>query len=81
MARHGMAWQGVARQGEARHGDCGAGNNACLTIVIPELYSPAKILEITARAGSVMGIGDGRKIGFGRYVTDGHEIDQGLPWV
>lgn len=53
---------------------------AWITITIPELYGPARLLEIVARAGSVMGIGDGRKIGFGRYVTDGHEIDSGLPW-
>jgi hypothetical protein len=49
-------------------------------VVLPELFGPAKLLEIIARAGSVMGIGDGRKIGFGRYVPDGHEAHEGLPW-
>jgi len=49
-------------------------------VVTPELYGPAKLLEIVSRAGSVMGVGDGRKIGFGRYVLDSHEIEDGLPW-
>lgn len=50
------------------------------SIVLPELYGPAKLLEIISRAGGVLGIGDGRKIGFGRYVPDGHETEPGLPW-
>lgn len=50
------------------------------SVVLPELYGPAKLLEIIARAGGVLGIGDGRTIGFGRYVTDGHEEVKGLPW-
>lgn len=53
---------------------------AHITVVLPELYGPARLLEIVSRAGSVCGIGDGRKIGMGRYVTDGHEVDSGLPW-
>jgi hypothetical protein len=53
---------------------------ALLSVTTPELYGPAKILEIASKAGSVMGIGDGRKIGFGRYVLDGHDIAEGLPW-
>lgn len=53
---------------------------ASVSVVTPELYGPAKLLEIISRAGAVMGIGDGRKIGFGRYVLDGHEIEDGLPW-
>jgi hypothetical protein len=53
---------------------------AWITITIPELYGPARLLEIVSRAGSVMGIGDGRRIGMGRYVTDGHTVDDGLPW-
>lgn len=50
------------------------------SVTTPELWGPAKLLEIISRAGTVMGIGDGRKIGFGRYVTDGHEVQDGLPW-
>lgn len=49
-------------------------------VVIPELYGPAKLLEIVSRAGSVMGVGDGRKIGFGRYVIDSYDLAEGLPW-
>ena len=50
------------------------------SITTPELYGPAKLLEIISRAGSVMGVGDGRKIGFGRYVIDGYDLEDGLPW-
>jgi hypothetical protein len=53
---------------------------AVLTVVVPELYGPARLLEIISRAGAVMGLSDGRKIGFGRYVLDGHETEDGLPW-
>jgi hypothetical protein len=53
---------------------------AALSVTTPELYGPAKLLEIVSRAGSVMGVGDGRTIGFGRYVLDGHETVEGLPW-
>ena len=53
---------------------------APLGVTTPELYGPAKLLEIISRAGSVMGVGDGRKIGFGRYVLDGYELEDGLPW-
>jgi hypothetical protein len=53
---------------------------APISVTTPELYGPAKLLEIVTRAGSVMGVGDGRKIGFGRYVLDGHEVEEGLPW-
>lgn len=53
---------------------------APLAVTIPELYGPVKILEILSRAGAVMGIGDGRKIGFGRYVIDSYDIAEGLPW-
>lgn len=53
---------------------------ATLSVTTPELYGPAKLLEIVSRSGSVMGVGDGRKIGFGRYVLDGHEVEEGLPW-
>lgn len=49
-------------------------------VTLPELFGPAKLLEIITRAGSVMGIGDGRKIGFGRYVIDGYDLADGLPW-
>lgn len=51
-----------------------------LSVVTPELYGPLRLLEITTRAGAVMGVGDGRKIGFGRYVLDHYEIEEGLPW-
>jgi len=53
---------------------------AQLSVTTPELYGPAKLLEIVSKAGVVMGIGDGRKIGFGRYVLDGSEFAEGLPW-
>lgn len=53
---------------------------ARLGVVTPELYGPAKLLEIASKSGAVMGVGDGRKIGFGRYVLDGHEAEDGLPW-
>lgn len=56
----------------------------CITaeigVVVPELYGPAKLLEIAARAGSTSGLGDGRRIGFGRFVPDGFETAEGLPW-
>lgn len=49
-------------------------------IVLPELYGPAKLLEIVARAGTTSGLGDGRRIGFGRFVADGMDVADGLPW-
>jgi hypothetical protein len=49
-------------------------------VVTPELYGPAKLLEIISRGGAVMGIGDGRTIGFGRYVIAHYEVADGLPW-
>jgi hypothetical protein len=54
--------------------------SAPLMVTTPELYGPAKLLEIVSKAGAVMGVGDGRKIGFGRYVIDHHELQEGLPW-
>jgi hypothetical protein len=54
--------------------------SATFSVNLPELYGPAKLLEIASRAGSVMGVGDGRRIGMGRYVLDGHETSEGLPW-
>jgi hypothetical protein len=54
--------------------------DAEVMVVLPELYGPSRLLEIVARAGMVNGIGDGRHIGFGRYVTDGHSVDEGVPW-
>lgn len=53
---------------------------ADIGVVLPELYGPAKLLEIISRAGTTSGIGDGRKIGFGRYVPDGMTTHDGLPW-
>jgi hypothetical protein len=49
-------------------------------VVLPELYGPAKLLEIITRAGTTSGLGDGRKIGFGRFVLDGMSESEGLPW-
>ena len=49
-------------------------------VVLPELYGPVKLLEIVNRAGTVSGVGDGRKIGFGRYVLDSHSEADGVPW-
>lgn len=49
-------------------------------VIVPEFYGPAKLLEIIARAGTTSGLGDGRRIGFGRFVSDGMEIAEGLPW-
>jgi hypothetical protein len=49
-------------------------------VVLPELYGPAKLLEIISRAGTTSGVGDGRRIGFGRFVTDGMDVADGLPW-
>jgi hypothetical protein len=54
--------------------------NAMFSVVLPQLYGPAKLFEIFTTAGTVGGIGDGRKIGFGRYVLDGHDETEGLPW-
>jgi hypothetical protein len=53
---------------------------ADIGVVLPELYGPTKLLEIIQRAGTTSGLGDGRKIGFGRFVSDGMEIADGLPW-
>lgn len=49
-------------------------------VVLPELYGPAKILEIAAKAGIAGGIGDGRAIGFGRFAPNGISHEEGLPW-
>lgn len=53
---------------------------AQLGVVVPELYGPAKLLEIVSRAGLTCGIGDGRKLGFGRFVADGLDTEEGLVW-
>jgi hypothetical protein len=53
---------------------------ARLDVVVPELYGPAKLLEIAARAGTTSGLGDGRTIGFGRFATDGFDVVEGLTW-
>lgn len=50
------------------------------SVITPELYSPSRLLEILAHAGRVCGIGDGRKLGCGRFVTDGTEITEGMNW-
>jgi hypothetical protein len=51
-----------------------------INVVSPQLFSPTKLLEIVNRAGAVMGVGDGRKIGFGRYVVNHNQVVDGLPW-
>ena len=50
------------------------------SVITPELYSPSRMLELMAHAGRVCGVGDGRKIGFGRYATDGTEVTEGITW-
>jgi hypothetical protein len=54
--------------------------SAMIGVVLPELYGPAKLMEIIARAGTTSGLGDGRRIGFGRFVPDGFDVLDGLPW-
>ena len=51
-----------------------------LGVLLPEVYGPAKLLEIISRAGTTSGVGDGRKLGFGRFVPDGMEVEEGLLW-
>lgn len=51
-----------------------------ISIITPEIYSPTRLLEILSHAGRVCGIGDGRKLGFGRFVMDGTEVSEGLAW-
>jgi hypothetical protein len=48
---------------------------ADIGVVLPELYGPAKLMEIISRAGTTSGLGDGR-----RFVPDGFDIADGLPW-
>jgi hypothetical protein len=57
------------------------GEGVQIIVQLPELYSPAKLLEILTRAGQLCGIGDGRKIGMGRFVIAWHEITEGVPWA
>lgn len=54
--------------------------SAQIGVVVPELYGPAKLLEIISRAGLTCGIGDGRKLGFGRYVPNGLDVEDGIVW-
>lgn len=49
-------------------------------VITPELYGPAKVLEVLTTAGRICGIGDGRLIGFGRFAPDGFTIEEGLSW-
>jgi hypothetical protein len=56
------------------------GTGVQIIVQLPELYSPAKLLEILTRAGHVCGIGDGRKLGFGRFTIAWSEITEGVPW-
>ncbi len=50
------------------------------SVITPELYGPARLLELITHAGRVCGIGDGRKIGYGRFAPDGLEVAEGLIW-
>lgn len=50
------------------------------SVITPELYSPARILEVLTYAGRVCGIGDGRKLGMGRFASDGFEVEEGIDW-
>lgn len=49
-------------------------------VITPELYGPARLLEILTHAGRVCGIGDGRKLGFGRFAPDGFDVADGVIW-
>jgi hypothetical protein len=49
-------------------------------ITAPEIYGPARLLEVITRSGISSGIGDGRKIGMGRFVLGSHSLEEGLPW-
>lgn len=53
---------------------------AFVGVTAPEIYGPARLLEVLTRAGVSSGIGDGRKIGFGRFVIGSHSMEEGLPW-
>lgn len=53
---------------------------ANIGVVTPELYRPTKLLEVINRAGTVGGVGDGRRIGFGRFAIEHFEVADGLPW-
>jgi hypothetical protein len=53
---------------------------AHIGVVAPEIYGPTRLLEVLTRAGISSGVGDGRAIGFGRYVLGSHELEDGLPW-
>jgi hypothetical protein len=50
------------------------------SVILPELYSPTRILEVLTHAGRVCGVGDGRKLGMGRFAPDGFQIEEGLSW-
>lgn len=51
-----------------------------ISVITPEIYAPTRLLEILAHAGRVCGLGDGRKLGFGRFVPDGCEVTEGMAW-
>lgn len=54
--------------------------NGSFSVVSPEFFTPTALLEILTRAGQVCGIGDGRKIGMGRFAPDGFAITEGIVW-
>jgi hypothetical protein len=56
------------------------GQGISIIVQLPELYSPTKLLEILTRAGQLCGVGDGRKLGFGRYVIAWSRVTEGVPW-
>lgn len=53
---------------------------AHIGVISPEFFTPTNLAEIIARAGASCGIGDGRKIGMGRFVPNGMTVAEGLPW-
>lgn len=53
---------------------------ANIGVISPEFYTPTNLAEIITRAGSSVGVGDGRVIGYGRFVLNGMAVHEGLPW-
>lgn len=50
------------------------------SVITPEIYSPTRVLEVLTVAGRVCGIGDGRKLGMGRFAPDGFDVSEGIDW-
>lgn len=51
-----------------------------IAVITPDLYAPTRMLELLTHAGRVCGVGDGRKLGMGRFAPDGFETEEGLAW-